>query len=59
MIGTGSETEAIESVGQEQQKDDLFDESLKRRPRAFKRGVNGLTCSEAQVDAILSEGETT
>ena len=45
---------------QEQRRDDLFDESLKRRgPRLPQRGVDGLTCSEAEVDALLSEGEST
>jgi hypothetical protein len=41
-------------------KDEAFAESIKRRtPRSRSRAVDGLTCGEAQVDAILSEGEST
>ena len=47
-------------VEAEQRKDDVFDKSLKRvGSRLPARGATGLTCSEAQVDAILSEGEST
>jgi hypothetical protein len=44
----------------EQGKDDVFDKSLKRAgSRSHVRRGDGLTCSEPQVDAILSEGEST
>jgi hypothetical protein len=41
-------------------KDEAFAKSLKRGPsRSRSHPVDGLTCGEAQVDAILSEGEST
>jgi hypothetical protein len=60
-IDKGEAMMAISSKAKgEQRKDDLFDKSLKRAgSRSHARGVDGLTCSEAQVDAILSEGEST
>jgi hypothetical protein len=43
----------------EQRKDAVFDRRVKRtRARSQKHDVS-LTCSEAQVEAILSEGEST
>jgi hypothetical protein len=43
----------------EQRKDTLFEESFKRMgTRSHTQGVGALTCTEAQVDAILSEGES-
>ena len=42
----------------EKRKDTLLDESLKRvGAQSHTRGIGALTC--AQVDAILSEGEST
>ena len=42
----------------EKRKDTLLDKSLKR-VSAHTRRIGVLTCSEALVDAILSEGEST
>ncbi len=54
MMAISSEAEA------EQPKDHLFNKSLKRAgSRSPRRGVEGLTCSEAEVDALLSDGEST
>jgi hypothetical protein len=53
MVAIRSQTET------EQRKDTLFDESLKRTGAgSHTQGVGVLTCTEAQVDAILSEGES-
>ena len=41
----------------EQQQDERFDQFLKKETARTK--VFDLTCNEAQVDAILSEGEST
>ena len=44
----------------EKRNDTLLDESLKRMgAHSHTRGFGALTCSEAQVDAILSAGEST
>ena len=44
----------------EKRKATLLDESLNRvGAQSHTRGIGALTCSEAQVDAILSEGEST
>jgi len=57
---TSKAEERIRELMQEQRKDDLFDDLLKHAgARSHKRGGDGLTCSEAQVEAILSEGEST
>jgi hypothetical protein len=51
-IGLDAETE--------KRNDTLLDESLERvGAYSHTRGIGALTCSEAQVDAILSEGEST
>jgi hypothetical protein len=45
---------------QEEGQDDLFDETLKpARDKSTRRETSGLTCNEASVDHILSEGEST
>jgi hypothetical protein len=50
----------IRETAQEQQKDDLVDERLKHpRSKLTRLGASGLTCNEASVDNILSEGEST
>ena len=60
MIAITSEAEAMEEIMQKQRKDDLFNKSLKRPgSRLPTRGVEALTCSEAEVDALLSDGEST
>ena len=60
MIPIRSAVEAMGTIVQEQRTDDLVDELPKRHgPRLPPRGVDGLTCSEAEVDALLSEGEST
>jgi len=47
-------------AGRDKRKDDRFDMALKRRAaRLPAYGAKGLTCAEAQVDLILSEGEST
>jgi hypothetical protein len=52
--------EEIREIMQEQRKDDLFDKLLKHTGACLHtRTVDGLTCSEAQVEAILSVGEST
>jgi hypothetical protein len=52
--------EKIREIMQEQRKDDGLDELLKHGgARSHKRKVHELTCSEAEVDAILSEGKST
>jgi len=44
---------------QEQGKEDRFDERLKRPDgQPTRRRTSGLTCNEASVDDILSEGES-
>ena len=44
----------------EQRKDTLLDKSLKRvSAHSHTRRIGALTCSEALVDVILSEGEST
>ncbi|HZC82357.1 MAG TPA: hypothetical protein VE222_11715 [Nitrospiraceae bacterium] len=48
-----------EQIMQEQRKDDMFDELLKQAgARSSKRESDILTCSEVQVETILSEGES-
>lgn len=43
-----------------QQREDPFDKSRKRAGSRSRTGrPDGLTCSEAEADAILSEGEST
>ena len=50
----------IREPAQDQKKDDLFDKKLKRtRARLTRRETSGLTCNEASVDSLLSEGEST
>lgn len=49
----------IRETAQEQKKDDLFEKNLKRtRGRLIRRETAGLTCNEASVDSVLSEGES-
>jgi hypothetical protein len=44
---------------QEPGQEDLFDERLERPDgKPSRRGTSGLTCHEASVDDILSEGES-
>jgi hypothetical protein len=51
--------EVIRETARQQRKDDLFDERLKRaRSKPAPHGP-GLSCNEASVDNILSEGEST
>jgi hypothetical protein len=40
-------------------KDDVVDEKLKPTRGEVTRGGTGLTCNEASVDCLLSEGEST
>jgi hypothetical protein len=49
-------TEMIRETAQEQRKDDLYEERLKLK--LARRRTSGLTCNEASVDNILSEGES-
>jgi len=50
----------IRETAQEQKKDDLFEKNLKRtRGRLIRIESAGLTCNEASVDRLLSEGEST
>jgi len=54
------EAEKTREIMQEPRKGHLFDKLLKHAgARLHKRKVDGLTCREAQVEAILSEGEST
>jgi hypothetical protein len=54
------EAEMIQETAQEQRKDDLFDQRLKHaRGKLTRLATFGLTCNEASVDNILSEGEST
>jgi hypothetical protein len=46
----------IRETAQEQRKDDLYEERLKQK--LTRRKTTGLTCNEASVDNILSEGES-
>jgi hypothetical protein len=51
--------EMIRGPAQEQRQDDLFDVRVKHpRGKLTRRGTSGLTCNEASVDNILSEGES-
>lgn len=60
MIAIRSEAAAIEKIIQIPPKDELFNKLVKRsKARSFTRRVDSLTCGEAEVDAILSEGEST
>jgi hypothetical protein len=53
------EAEMTRETAQEQIKDDLFDKGLKHaRGKLTRRRTSGLTCNEASVDNILSEGES-
>jgi hypothetical protein len=50
----------IRETAEEQRKDNLFEENLERaRERSLRKGPSGLTCTEANVDHILSDGEST
>ena len=60
MMTITPEAETIREIMQEQRKDDPFGELPKHAgARSRTRKVDGLTCSEAQIEAILSEGEST
>jgi len=60
MMTITPEAEKIREIMQEQRKDNLFDKLLKHAgARLHKHKVDRLTCSEVQVEAILSEGEST
>jgi hypothetical protein len=60
MMPIASEAEKTREIMQERRKDHLLDKLLKHTSaRLYKRKVDGLTCREAQVEAILSEGEST
>lgn len=48
--------EMIRETAQAQKKDDLYEERLKQK--LTRRRTTGLTCNEASVDNILSEGES-
>ena len=50
--------EMISEPTQEQKTDDASDDTLKHRRRRLTRRASGLTCNEASVDNILSEGES-
>ena len=54
------EAEKIREIMQEHPRADLIDELPKHAgARSHTRAGNGLTCGEAQIEAILSEGEST
>ncbi|HEV8620173.1 MAG TPA: hypothetical protein VGQ79_04030 [Nitrospiraceae bacterium] len=60
MMTITPEAEKIQVIMQEQPRADLIDGLPKRASaRLHKHNADGLTCSEAQVEAILSEGEST
>lgn len=60
MMTIMPEAEKIREIMQEQPRTDLIHVLPKHASaRSHKRDVDGLTCSEAQVEAILSEGEST
>ena len=51
--------EGLQNTAQDKHKDHLSEESLKRvRTSEAGSDVLGLTCAEANVDAILSDGES-
>ena len=60
MMSITPEAEKIREIMQEQPRTDLIDELPKHTgARSRTRSGDGLTCSEAQIEAILSEGEST
>jgi len=60
MMTITPEAEKIREIMQEQPRADLIDELPKHAgARSHTRAGEGLTCSETQVEAILSEGEST
>lgn len=60
MMTIMPEAETLRELRQEPRQGDLFDTLLNQTgARSHTRKVDGLTCSEAQVEAILSEGEST
>jgi hypothetical protein len=60
MMAIRSEATAIGKIIRKSRKAEMFSKGLKRgKARSHKRGADSLTCGEAEVDAILSEGEST
>lgn len=61
MTTITSETgEKIHEIMEKPRKDNMVDRWRKlARARLPKRAGDALTCSEAQIEAILSEGEST
>lgn len=60
MMTITPEAEKIRELMQEPRQADPFDQLLNQTGARFHaRKADGLTCGEAQVEAILSEGEST